>query len=130
MSTDNPLVAYPDPAMPNMLRIKYQNGHPPPQELSGNYTGFTMVQKAIKAHEASKPKPIKYKGTKTISAEEEAAIMAVVEEEVAKKNKELEAKTNGEEKTAESKDSVDAEHLREGSDNGSESSDVSGKRES
>ena len=127
MSESNPLVAYPDPAMPNMLKIKYQNGHPPPASLSGQYTSFTMVQRAIKAHEANKPKPIAYRGQKNITDEEEAALLKQVDAQVAEENAKAEA-DNGEEESKEIKNSADAEHLREGSDNGSESSDVPRER--
>lgn len=130
--TDNKLTTYPDKAMPNLVRIKYEKGGNTPEQLEGLYTGWTMAKKAIDAYEALKVvhQPIAYTHQKTISDEEEATLFKKIEEEVATTNRLLEAKKDGKEEKPEGKDEVGTEHLRTGANNGSKPVNLPGECQS
>jgi len=128
---DNRLITVPDKQMPNLVRVKYENGGTTPDILSGLYTGYTMAKKAIDFYEELKPihEAQVYAHQKNISDEEEAKLFKEVENKVAEANKKLEAeKNNGKEIKTESKDEGRTEYVRKGLDHGSKSSDLSRER--
>ena len=128
----NKLITIPDKAMPNLSRIVYENGGTTPDILTGLYTGFTMAQKAIKAYEALKPvhELQVYSHQKTITDDEEKELYEKVKQDVAEKNKKLEAESDGKKGESKTENEGGTEHVRKGVENRSQSSDVPGKRKS
>lgn len=103
----NRLITIPDKAMPNLVRVVYENGGQTPEILTGLYTGYTMAKKAIDVYETLKPvhEAQVYAHQKTITDEEEAELLKDVEKKVAKANKQLEVeKSDGKESKSEAKD--------------------------
>ena len=112
--------------MPNLSRIKYANGGETPDILKGLYTGYTMANKAIKAYEQLKPihEAQVYAHQKTITDAEEEKAFEKIKEEVQLANQANEAEDVKAEKPT-GKHKSRAERIREGSDNGSKSANVS-----
>ena len=115
----NELIVVPDKKMPNLYRVKWTEGGNIPNFLDGLFSTRIAAKKRVIIYENKpKPKPIEYKGQKTISNEEEAELFDEVK-------KQVEAENNGKEKENKGKNKGGAESVREGTDNGSKPANVS-----
>jgi len=115
----NELTVVTDKKMPNLYRIQWSEGGNIPNFLDGLFSTRIAAKKRVMIYEERpRPKPIEYKGQKTISNEEEAKLLADVE-------KQVEAENNGKEEKPKGKNKGGAKSVRKGTDNRSEPAIVS-----
>jgi len=89
----NELIVVPDKKMPSLYRVEWSEGGSIANYLSGLFSTRISAKTRVMLYEARpKPKPIEYKGQKTISDEEEAELLRQVELQVEEENNGKKAK--------------------------------------